>query len=300
MQLKTIGHNHYPGYEFPVSITKDITKLQQNEGAQYYKIVFLERKHTQLRLNGEQLSLLGTYLICLNEKDRVEFINEKEMEGVQVLFFQPKVFSESLTFEVCNKEEGLSMVESQDSYYFYRFRWNTKIEQKVLFLDEFVQGVIKQKFLAVYDFLNNQETGLWPCMSRTNILEILFCLARLEDSKKEDYVVDTHSELTANIIAYLQLHYKEKITLEGLAALFGTNRTTLNEEFKKTTGKSLNKYLQQMRVQIAAALLKNTLIPISEICQRTGFYDISYFSKTFKKQAGYTPAEYRKNYNKVS
>lgn len=300
MQLKTIGHNHYPGYEFPVSITEDITGLLQEGVSQYYKILLLERKHTQLRLNGEQLSLLGAYLICLNEKDKIEFIHEKETKGVQVLFFQPQVFREGLTFEVCNREEGLSMMESQDSYYFSRFRWNAKIEQKVLGLNESVHGFIRQRFSAIYDFLNNQETGYWPCMSRTNILEILFCLAGLEDSKKEDYVVGTHSGLTVNVIAYLQLHYKEKITLEELAAIFGTNRTTLNEEFKKATGKSLNKYLQQMRVQIAAALLKNTLIPVAEICQRTGFYDISYFSKVFKRLVGYTPADYRKNYNRVS
>lgn len=300
MQLKTIGHNHYPGYEFPVSITEDIMKLQQDEVSQYYKIVFLDRKHTELWLNGEQLSLVGTYLICLNEKDKVEFINTNETEGIQVLFFQPQVFNESLTFEVCNKEEGLSMMESQDSYYFSRFRWNTKIEKKVLFLNESVQGVIRQKLFAIYDFLQNQETGYWPCMSRTNILEILFCLAGLDDSKKENYLVGTHPQPAADVISYLQLHYKEKITVESLAALFGTNRTTLNQEFKRTTGKSLNKYLQQMRVQIAAALLKNTLIPIAEICQRTGFYDISYFSKAFKRLVGYTPAEYRKNYNRVS
>ena len=299
MQLKTVGCQYYPGYEFPVSLTEDLNELRWEESAEYYKIVFLESNHARVRLNGEELSLLGAHLICLNERDTLELENSHKEEKIQVLFFQPEVFNEKLTFEVCNQEEGLSVTDSQDSYYFKRFRWNARIEQKVLDLNEAELLLLKQKFSAIQNFLNQQTTEYWPCMSRTNILELLFCVARLEDTKVEHYLAGTYSQLTADVISYLQLHYGEKITLDGLAGIFGTNRTTLSAEFKESTGKSLNKYLQQMRFQIAATLLKDTLIPIMDICCRTGFYDMSYFCKVFKKESGYTPAEYRKNYNKI-
>lgn len=299
MQLKTVGCEYYPGYEFPVSITSDVTKLEENEAAQYYKILFLDGKHSEVILNGERLSLLGTSLICLNEQDRLEFTGSHSEEEVQILFFQPEVFNGNLTFETCNQNGGLSVTDSQDAYYFKRFRWDAQIEQKVLYLNESVLPLVRKKFKAIHELLKVQATEYWPCMSRTNILELLFCIAGLEDRKKEDYLVETDSKLATEVISYLQLHYEEKITLEELAVKFGTNRTTLNEEFKESTGKSLNKYLQQMRFQIAATLLKDTLIPIIEICQRTGFYDMSYFSKTFKKETGYTPARYRKIYNKL-
>lgn len=299
MQLKTVGCQYYPGYEFPVSITEDITEVQQESALEYYKIVFLERNHSEVLLNGEKLSLLGTHLICLNERDRLEMADANEKEGIQILFFQPKVFNENLTFETCNKGEGLSVTDSQDSYYFTRFRWNARVEQKVLYLNESVLGLVRQKFLAIHEFLNSQATEYWPCMSRTNILELLFCVAGIADTQTENYLVGSYSKLIAEVISYLQLHYGEKITLEELAATFGTNRTTLSAKFKESTGKSLNKYLQQMRFQIATTLLKDTLIPVMEICHRTGFYDMSYFCKAFKKEIGYTPAEYRRIYNKL-
>lgn len=50
----------------------------------------------------------------------------------------------------------------------------------------------------------------------------------------------------------------------------------------------------RLRMRIATTLLRDTELPILEICERTGFNDISYFSKAFKKEINYTPSEYRK------
>ena len=83
-----------------------------------------------------------------------------------------------------------------------------------------------------------------------------------------------------------------------MARIFHTNRTTLLNEFKKNTGVSLSQYLAQKRFRIATALLRDTDLTISEICERTGFSDVSYFSKAFKKEISYTPSEYRHNITK--
>lgn len=45
---------------------------------------------------------------------------------------------------------------------------------------------------------------------------------------------------------------------------------------------------------MAATLLRDISLTINEICERTGFNDISYFSKSFKKVIQLTPSEYRK------
>ena len=79
-----------------------------------------------------------------------------------------------------------------------------------------------------------------------------------------------------------------------LTQILNTNRTTLLSEFKKYTNISLNRYLMQLRMRIATTLLRDTELPILEICERTGLNDISYFSKAFKKEINYTPSEYRK------
>jgi transcriptional regulator GlxA family with amidase domain len=45
---------------------------------------------------------------------------------------------------------------------------------------------------------------------------------------------------------------------------------------------------------MASTLLRDTELSVDEICERTGFHDISYFSKLFKKKLYHTPSEYRK------
>jgi AraC-like DNA-binding protein len=46
---------------------------------------------------------------------------------------------------------------------------------------------------------------------------------------------------------------------------------------------------------MAAAFLRDTELSVNEICERTGFSDISYFSRSFKKEVRYTPSEYRRS-----
>lgn len=103
-------------------------------------------------------------------------------------------------------------------------------------------------------------------------------------------------ESVAAIVTYLNNNYKEKITLEHLATMFTTNRTCLNDQFYKVTNLSIIDYLIKLRVNLAATMLRDTLIPISEIMSRVGFNDRSHFWRTFKKYTSLSPKEYRKKY----
>jgi len=102
------------------------------------------------------------------------------------------------------------------------------------------------------------------------------------------------SKLSIDVIHYLQTSYDKKLTIDNLALVLHTNRTTLLSDFKKSTGQSINRYVTGIRMTIAAALLRDTGLSVSEICERTGFTDISYFSKSFKKEIQYTLSQYRR------
>lgn len=57
-------------------------------------------------------------------------------------------------------------------------------------------------------------------------------------------------------------------------------------------------YLLKYRISVAARLLENTDISITEICNRVGFDNPSYFSKIFKRFMRFTPSDYRKQQKK--
>ena len=68
--------------------------------------------------------------------------------------------------------------------------------------------------------------------------------------------------------------------------------------FTDAVGTSPVEYLTDTRIKAAKQLLENSDISdntISKICELSGYSDIGYFSKVFKKKTGLTPREYRKH-----
>jgi len=64
--------------------------------------------------------------------------------------------------------------------------------------------------------------------------------------------------------------------------------------FKRWTGETPMRYVQQVRMREACRLLADTDSSIDEIALQTGFPDRFYFSRVFKRHTGHSPAAYRK------
>ena len=63
--------------------------------------------------------------------------------------------------------------------------------------------------------------------------------------------------------------------------------------FKKELGCKPSEYINRIRISVAKTLLSETDISITEISEKTGFSDVYYFSKTFKRIEGVSPSEIR-------
>ncbi len=72
-------------------------------------------------------------------------------------------------------------------------------------------------------------------------------------------------------------------------------RASFYKKFKRLIGLGVMEYVSGKRMAIAADLLKNTCLTVSEISFKVGYSDTNYFSTSFKKQFGQTPSRYRKN-----
>lgn len=73
---------------------------------------------------------------------------------------------------------------------------------------------------------------------------------------------------------------------------------TANRVFKSAYSMTPYHYYQNMRIEIAKTLLKNSPeMTIEDIAQRLNYTDRNYFSLHFKKETGYSPAYYRKHSN---
>ena len=73
------------------------------------------------------------------------------------------------------------------------------------------------------------------------------------------------------------------------------SQTTLCREFKKYTGKTLVSYINDLKLNYACNLLKNTTFPLWSIANTVGFSSQAHFTRLFKERYGITPLQFRKN-----
>jgi YesN/AraC family two-component response regulator len=96
------------------------------------------------------------------------------------------------------------------------------------------------------------------------------------------------------IVAYIDDNYKERITIDELAFIFRTNRSTLCKVFKSSTGKTITEYVNNKKFNAAKRRIEKTNKTFTEIAEELNFESIHYFTRFFKKYAGCSPREYKK------
>ena len=96
---------------------------------------------------------------------------------------------------------------------------------------------------------------------------------------------------------YIDNHYKEPLTLDLLAEKANVNKYYLSHIYKEAYGISPISYMISCRIQEGKRLLADTDLSLSQISVILGFSSASYFSQSFRKAEGISPAEYRKTYH---
>jgi AraC-like DNA-binding protein len=98
------------------------------------------------------------------------------------------------------------------------------------------------------------------------------------------------------VLNHIENNYTEAFSVESLAALAGLSVFHFCHLFKKITGKTISDYVNRIRISKAEALLRSTDMNITEIALSTGFNDINYFSRLFKRYKNISPSSLRKRY----
>ena len=96
-------------------------------------------------------------------------------------------------------------------------------------------------------------------------------------------------------IIFLELHFKDDISLADTAAEAGYHPTYFSELFKKVTGETFIDSLTRLRISYARMLLANG-ISATDACFMSGFRSFSNFSSVFKRQCSISPGQYRARY----
>ena len=106
--------------------------------------------------------------------------------------------------------------------------------------------------------------------------------------------IKQYSEAVKKAMKYIHRNTKINLNTELISEKLFISQSKLRKDFKKETGVSIGKYIDDMVFLKAKRLLNKGYLSINEISQKLGFCDQFYFSRRFKERYGEPPSAYRK------
>jgi AraC-like DNA-binding protein/mannose-6-phosphate isomerase-like protein (cupin superfamily) len=132
------------------------------------------------------------------------------------------------------------------------------------------------------------------CQAYMEILIIRLMRNTALTMQEEPQVVSSNRQC-ASVKRYIDLHFKEPLTLEQLSEEAHINKYYLSHIFKQEYGISPINYLISRRIDESKYLLAETDLSMSQIAHLLGFSSLSYFSQVFRRANGNSPMDFRQN-----
>lgn len=124
---------------------------------------------------------------------------------------------------------------------------------------------------------------------------IIKCLIRKNEFVPDIDTTDNSLRGIRRAIIYMELHFRENITLESVAKEAGYTPTYFSKLFKRATGKSYIEMLTKYRLGYARSLLANGF-SVADACFSSGFGSLTGFQEAFRKKYNTSPNEYKKKH----
>jgi len=150
--------------------------------------------------------------------------------------------------------------------------------------------------MDVDDALGLSDLYIQKAEMLNNYLDIynLEYLMVLDFTKKVNELKSgSSSKLVISVSNYIIHHISEVIKLDDISSALYMSKSSLSSKFKKESGKTVDEFILEKKINEAKNLLYSTDKSLSQISLYLGFSSQSHFSRTFKKQEGISPLAYR-------
>jgi AraC-like DNA-binding protein len=138
------------------------------------------------------------------------------------------------------------------------------------------------------------------------LLKILNVIAKSNDCHFITHNHPTFANMEAEthrmnkVYEYVMKTFKQKISLNEVAAIANMTCTSFSRYFKTRVNKSFSDFVKELRIEHACKLLKEDKLNINRIAYECGFQTLSNFNKQFKTIMGTQPYQYKQEYLKIT
>lgn len=266
-------HIHYCNGSQQSGVLKNSSEIKINRTIRHHELIFITagKGHIVIRNKKYKFKAGALLYICPNVQYSLE------SEGVEHLGCFTVHFS-------------YAAVEYKGD------KWDIIRSTNMLPLDP-VQ-VLKDYYQVNYIFKNLVESWFaklpgYEFITRTLLAQLLIEIYNNIKKNNQNYSTSLKVE---KIIEYMRGNVDTRVTIADLSELVKISPTYLSAIFKETTGYSVIKFFNKIKIDKAKELIIEGDKKIKEVAQILGFTDEFYFSRIFKKIEGISPLEfYRSN-----
>jgi AraC-like DNA-binding protein len=272
----------YPGFGSSVLVKKHTEFLKTNKASWHFhpelELVYVNKgqgkRHIGNHLsyfNNSQLLLIGPNLPHNGFTDRLT------TNGFETLIQFKEDFLGKDFFEIPEMKKIKELFERSKKGILFGSETKIKVGDKI---ENLVEKEGFKKLLVFLEILN--------ILSKTSDYTIL---------NVDGYAVETElqdSSKLDRIYTYINTNFKDHISLDQIANVANMTVPAFCRYFKKVTGKTFTKLVNEYRVVHATKLLSESMMSITDISFECGFNNFSHFNKIFKEITGKNASGYRK------
>lgn len=244
-----------------------------------------------LKMIRQKMSVIQNYFFYNPEKNIFTYDSNRSFDQTA----SDNTFYLFRSIEIDTISDSLSLLEQ----YFNKCKTEKNVEPYNLkkICEHFIFSLIYcyEKNNLLIESIENKKMEYFKTLSKAYSLEHLHqeLLSIVEEIQQAVVTNEKKGSLKLAINHFLENNYGRDIKLQDLAKHVCVSYHHISKIFNSLYNESFNIYLNQIRIEHAKILLKNTDKSIGEIAEQVGFTDQNYFGKTFKKFTGLTPRDFR-------
>ncbi|WP_317129748.1 AraC family transcriptional regulator [Gillisia hiemivivida] len=246
--------------------------------------------------------LTGKKVMHLKNKDAFEFFpgesvvlpaNEKMIIDFPLASIEKPTQCLALGIDPDKIKETVALFNENSRIEFENDAHNFDAKSIHLHNNEQVQFVLERIFQTFLSG-NKAKDVLVDLMVKELIIRLLQTKAKL---MLVDNTTLFDNNRMAFIVKYMRDHLTENISVDKLADKACMSTSNFYRTFRNTLGESPIDYLNAERIKFAKRLIQNTNWKFADIAFKSGFNNISYFNRQFKRLEKITPNQYRSLFN---
>lgn len=243
----------------------------------FYKIIYFVEGRVDYKVEGKTYRLKPHDFVLVG----ANVIHKPEIDGK--LPYERYIIYLSEEFLAQQNERGESLK--------YCFETAADSQDRVVHFAPDSYEEIVGCLLRMEQMERQREAYMGDLLLQSAFLEFMVLFNRNVISQPKAFITTAvYHEKVIDVIAYIQEHLTEEISVDILADHCYVSKYYLMRQFKEATGYSIHQYINEKRIQAARRMILSGM-PASKACYECGFQDYSTFARRFKTIVGAAPSK---------